>query len=165
MLEVFPDPHKQSSVMWRMRPSTDSKRATKGLSEESLRAAYLSSLENCHGATTPPQFPASLLGRIARFSRTPPGLAVISILWALFVFALVFASIPLTSWEMPARASNASLTAAFLLESDSDGWMARRLFCSPSRPCDALSPFSEDSPSNLRYEILYDNPAWLNQTA
>ena len=100
-----------------------------------------------------PLFRASLPERIAAYSRTARGLAVICIWWVLFLLALVFVFTPRTSWETPRRAYAASSTGALPSENDSDGWAARRLCCSPSQPCDAWSPFSEDIPSSLRFEM------------
>lgn len=109
--------------------------------------------ENSLGETTPPLSHVSRLGFIVLSLRTAPGLVALSILWVLFLIGLVFASILLIKWETPPRASVANLTAASLWVKDLGGWTARKLYCNPSQPCDASSPFSEDSPSNLRYEI------------
>ena len=114
---------------------------------------WASFLENSRGGTMRPLFRASLLERIGAYSRTPRGLAVVCICWIAFVLALVFASTLLTSWGMPRSGSAASSTAASLSEKSLDGWMVRRLYCSPHQPCDAWSPFSEDDPFNLRFEI------------
>lgn len=110
-------------------------------------------LENSPGETMRPLFHASLLERINAYLRTPRGLAVACIWWILFLLGLVFVCIRLISWEIRPKASSASSTAASLLGKDLGGWRARRLFCSVLLPCDALSPFSEEGPSNLRYEI------------
>jgi hypothetical protein len=99
-----------------------------------------------------PLFRASLLERIAAYLRTARGLAVASILWALFLIALVFVFIRLPGWETRPRASAPNSTAASQSANDSGGWTARRLYCSPSQPCDAWSPFSEDVPFSLRFE-------------
>lgn len=112
-----------------------------------------SSLENSPGETTPPLSHVSRLEFIVLSLRTAPGLVVLSILWVLFLLGLVFASILLIRWETPPKASVASSTAASLLGKDLGGWKARRLYCLVSQPCDASSLFSEDDPSNLRYEI------------
>lgn len=98
-------------------------------------------------------FRASLLERIAAYSRTPRGLAVICIWWIVFLLVLVFVFTPRISWGMQLRASGHSSTAVSLLEKSLDGWTNRRLFCSALQPCDAWNPFSEDAPSSLRFEM------------
>ncbi len=110
-------------------------------------------LENSPGGTMRPLFRASLLERIAAYSRTPQGLAAGCILWLLFLLALVFASTQLISWVTQPRGSNASSMAASLSGSDLGIWTARRLYCYPLQPCDIWNPFSEEIPSSLRYEI------------
>ena len=110
-------------------------------------------LESSPGETTPLLSRVSRLELIALFLRTAPGLAVLSILWVLFLLGLVFGFIQLISWEMPAKVSSANSTAASLSAENLDGWMARKLYCNRQQPCDILSLFSEDGPSNLKYEI------------
>ena len=70
--------------------------ATKGRLAVSSLEDWPSFLENSPGETTHRTCPASRLERIAAYSRTPRGLAVASILWGLFLVALVFACIRLT---------------------------------------------------------------------
>lgn len=72
------------------------------------------------------------LNRIVRFFRTPPGLAVLSICWALLLVVVVFVSILLTLWATPLRASSASSTGVLPSVSAWDGWTDRSLFCYPA---------------------------------
>lgn len=136
-----------------MRYSNDLKPEIKEPLGGSSLEDWASFLENSHGGTMRPLFRASLLERICAYSRTPRGLAVISILWALFLIALVFVFTPRTSWEIPVKAFTASSTAASLLGKNLGGWTARRLYCTPSQPCAASNPFSEEGPFNLRLEM------------
>jgi hypothetical protein len=143
-----------------MRFSPDSIKATKGRLGDSSLEDWPSFLENSRGEITPHQSPASLPARIAAFSRTPRGLAVICICWVLFLLALVFAFTPRTSWVTQRWVTEASSTAVSASGNDLGGWMARRLYCFPHQPCDAWSPFSEDAPSSLRYEMQQETRMW-----
>jgi hypothetical protein len=133
-----------------------SKRATKAHSADCSLEDWPSFLENCPGGTMRPLFRASLLERIAASSRTPRGLAALCICWLLLILALVFVFTLLTTWETRARDFVVSSTAVSQSENDSDGWMARRLYCSPRQPCDAWSPFSEDVPFSLKFEMHHE---------
>jgi hypothetical protein len=80
------------------------------------------------------------------------------------LLVLVFGFIPLTSWETP---KGLPVPAQRLHRSRRKAWMdgqAESCTALSSQPCDAWSPFSEDSPSNLKYEIPYDDPSWHNQS-
>ena len=123
---------------------------------------WASFLESCPGGTMRHLFRASLLERIALSLRTPRGLAALCICWLLLILALVFGFTLLISWPMPPSDFVRNSTAASPSESDSGGWAARRLYCSPHRPCDAWSPFSEDAPFNLRLEIQHEVPLWVS---
>jgi hypothetical protein len=65
-------------------------RVTKVPSDDSWPDRSRSTLVNSPGETMRPLFRASLLERISVYSRTPPGLVVLSILWVVFVLGLVF---------------------------------------------------------------------------
>lgn len=101
-----------------------------------------------------PLFRASLLERIAAFSRTPRGLAVICICWILFLLALVFAFTPRTSWETPQRAYAASSMGALLLANDSVGSTDRRQCYSALPQCDDWRSYSEDGPLNSELRAI-----------
>lgn len=146
-----------------MQSSRDPKAAIKGRLGGSSLEDWPSFLENSPGEETLPPSPASLPARIAAYLRTPRGLGVLCILWLLFLLALVFVFMPLTSWVMQRSGSSASSTAVSLSVSGLDGWTARRLFCSHNQPCDALSHFSAVDPFNSKYETQNDNRAWPNQ--
>ncbi len=95
---------------------------------------WSSYLENSPGETMHHPSRVSLLGRIAAFLRTPRGLAVVCILWPVFLIALVFVFTLLTSWEIRLGATGVSLTAASPWERNSAGLTDRRLsFCQPRR--------------------------------
>lgn len=136
-----------------MRSSKGSMKGTREPSGASWLAPFSSTQENSQTEATGPLSRVSRLELFILTLRTLPGLIVLSILWILFLVALVFGSMLLTLWAMQPRGSAASSTAVLLWASDLGIWTARRLYCLADRPCDASSPFSEDSPSNLRYVI------------
>lgn len=90
-----------------------------------------------------PLFRASRLERIVLFFRTPLGLAILSISWGLLVVALVSGYMLLILWAMPPKDIRVSSTGASRWENELDGWMARRLLCTPDLPCDAWSPTAD----------------------
>ena len=136
-----------------MHFSHDSTKATKGRLGDSSLEDWSSFLESSPGEKTHPLSRVSRLELIALSLHHLPGLVVVSIFYLILLGALAFAFIQLISWETVARDTSASSMAVSLSGSDLGLWKARRLYCSPSQPCDGSSPFSEDGPSNLRYEI------------
>lgn len=139
---------------------SDWNRVTKEPLANSSLEDWSSYLENFPGEPTPPLSRVSRLELIILSLHTLPGLIVISILWVVLVLGLVFASILLISWEMPARASTVSSMAVLPLESDWDTWIARRPFC-----CQLLH--YEDSMNtllvgrfSLKFETLEEVETW-----
>lgn len=141
-----------------------SRKATKEPLGSSSLEDWSSFLESSHGEETSPQCPESLLGRIVACSRTPRGLAVSCILWVLLVLVLVFASILLISWEIPARAGEATSTGASRSPNASDGWMGRRLSCSVLQLSDEWNSTLEEGRSLWKFGtncVPVDDYTWM----
>lgn len=98
-------------------------------------------------------------GRFARGART---LAAGCISSALLLLGAASDSTQPISWEMLPWASVPSLMDASPLENALGIWMARKLYCSASRPCDAYSPFSTDGPFNLRFVTQPETRLWTS---
>lgn len=114
-------------------------------------------LESSPGETTAPAFPVSRRAFFALSLHLAPGLVAVSIFLLLLLLVLAFGSTLLISWAIAQPESSASSTVVSLSESDSDGSMARREFCSPSLLCDGSRAYSEDGPS------LSESGMWLRR--
>lgn len=125
---------------------------TREPSEDLAQVRSPSSPGNSLGEKMPPLFRVSLPERIARWSRTPQGLAGVCICWLLLLLVLLFGFTLAISWGTLARASNVSSMAALLWENDLAGSTGRRPFSCLSPQCEDWSNTLEEGRSSLRFE-------------
>lgn len=138
----------------------DSTNQTKELSASSLRAAYLSTLENSPGEEMRRIYPASRLQRIAVYSRTPQGLVAICIWWIVFLLVAVFVSILPILWVTSVFGSVVNSTAVLPPVKNLGIWTNRKLYCYQPQPCGDWRPTSEVGRSTLKLEIRLEDRTW-----